>query len=440
MCGLLIPVSDGSSVSVYENILADIGDNQSIEQSLSTFSSHTNKVIEIINVADERSLILLDELGSGTDPVEGAALAISVIERLKCQGAKMMVSTHYQELKLYAIEQNDVENASCEFDLDTLRPTYRLITGSPGKSNAFSISASLGMPEDVIEQAKSLVSEENTRFEKVVEQLEQSRVELERQNEELRIIKQEAEETRQKLKEELDALEQSKEKQLEQTRLQAMSIIESVKAESNSLLDELEAIKKEKDKKDFSEKYANAKIRSKQRFNKMYDSANPVMDKRDDGYQLPRKLKKGDNVLVRDIDKKGTVCSEPDDSGNVYVQMGIMKTKVSVMQLKLIEEQKVTYKSKPVSTRNIKSKMERRGTMELDIRGKSADEGVYEMEAFIDNAVLSGLNMVTIIHGKGTGILRTAIHQRLKSMKSVKSFRLGLYGEGENGVTIVELK
>ena len=195
-------------------------------------------------------------------------------------------------MKLYAIEQNDVENASCEFDLDTLRPTYRLITGSPGKSNAFSISASLGMPEDVIEQAKSLVSEENTRFEKVVEQLEQSRVELERQNEELRIIKQEAEETRQKLKEELDALEQSKEKQLEQTRLQAMSIIESVKAESNSLLDELEAIKKEKDKKDFSEKYANAKIRSKQRFNKMYDSANPVMDKRDDGYQLPRKLKK----------------------------------------------------------------------------------------------------------------------------------------------------
>lgn len=440
MCGLLIPVSDGSSVSVYENILADIGDNQSIEQSLSTFSSHTNKVIEIINVANEHSLILLDELGSGTDPVEGAALAISVIERLKCQGAKMMVSTHYQELKLYAIEQNDVENASCEFDLDTLRPTYRLITGSPGKSNAFSISASLGMPEDVIEQAKGLVSEENTRFEKVVEQLEQSRVELERQNEELRIIKQEAEETRQKLKEELDALEQSKEKQLEQTRLQAMSIIESVKAESNSLLDELEAIKKEKDKKDFSEKYANAKSRSKQRFNKMYDSANPVLDKRDDGYKLPRKLKKGDTVLVRDIDKKGTVCSEPDDSGNVYVQMGIMKTKVSVMQLKLIEEQKVTYKSKPVSTRNIKSKMERRGTMELDIRGKSADEGVYEMEAFIDNAVLSGLNMVTIIHGKGTGILRTAIHQRLKSMKSVKSFRLGLYGEGENGVTIVELK
>lgn len=440
MCGLLIPVSDGSSVSVFDNILADIGDNQSIEQSLSTFSSHTNKVIEIINIANERSLVLLDELGSGTDPVEGAALAISIIERLKCQGAKMMVSTHYQELKLYAIEQSDVENASCEFDLETLRPTYRLITGSPGKSNAFSISASLGMPEDVIFQAKELVSEENTRFEKVVEQLEQSRLELERQNEELRILKQQAEETSRKLKEELEELEQSKEKQLEQTRLQAMSIIENVKAESNSLLDELETLKKEKDKKDFSQRFAGAKSRSKQSFNRMYDSANPVMEKRDDGYKLPRKLKKGDTVLVRDIDKKGTLCGEPDENGNVYVQIGIMKTKVSIMQLKLVEEQKVTYKSKPVSTRNIKSKMERRGTMELDIRGKSSDEGVYEMEAFIDNAVLSGLNMVTIIHGKGTGILREAIHRRLKTMKSVKSFRLGLYGEGENGVTIVELK
>ena len=440
MCGMLIPVSDGSHVSVYTNILADIGDNQSIEQSLSTFSSHTNKVIEIIRIADENSLILLDELGSGTDPVEGAALAISVIERLKCQGAKMMVSTHYQELKLYAIEQPDVENASCEFDIETLKPTYRLITGSPGKSNAFAISASLGMPEDVIEYAKRLVSDDNTRFEKVVEQLEIARTELEKQNEQIRIIKQQEEETRNKLKQELDELEKNKEQQLEQARLQATSIIESVKAESNSLIDELEKIKKEKDKKDFSEKYANAKSRSKQRFNKMYDNANPIIEKRDDGYRLPRKLKKGDTVLVRDIDKKGTVCSEPDDSGNVYIQMGIMKTKVSVLQLKLLDEQKVTYKSKPVSTRNIKSKMERKGTMELDIRGKSADEGVYEMEAFIDSAVLSGLNMVTIIHGKGTGVLRAAIQQRLKSMKNVKSFRSGLYGEGENGVTIVELK
>lgn len=440
MCGMLIPVSDGSSVSVFSHILADIGDNQSIEQSLSTFSSHTNKVIEIIRLADENSLVLLDELGSGTDPVEGAALAISIIERLKDQGAKLMVSTHYQELKLYAIEGDDVENASCEFDPETLRPTYRLITGSPGKSNAFSISASLGMPEDVINYAKQLVSEENVRFEKVVAQLENARRQLDKQNQELAILRNEAEENNRKLKIELEEIEKNKEQQLEQARLRAMSIIESVKAESNSLIDELEALRKEKDKADFSKKFSDIKTRSKQSFNRMYDTANPIIEKSGDGYKLPRKLKRGDTVLVRDIDKKGTVCGEPDENGNVYVQMGIMKTKVSVLQLKLIDEQRVTYKSKPVSTRSIKSKMERKGTMELDIRGKSADEGVYEMKAFIDNALLTGISMVTIIHGKGTGILRAAIHQRLKSMKQVKSFRLGLYGEGENGVTIVELK
>lgn len=440
MCGMLIPVSDGSSVSVYEHILADIGDNQSIEQSLSTFSSHTNKIIEIIDMANENSLVLLDEPGSGTDPVEGAALASAIIERLKGQGAKLMVSTHYQELKLYAIETDDVENASCEFDPETLRPTFRLITGSPGKSNAFSISASLGMPEDVIEHAKRLVSDENTRFEKVVAQLEESRRLLDRQNEEVSRLKAEEEENNRRLKAELDEIEKNKNHQLEQARLRAMSIIESVKAESNSLMDELEALKKEKDKNDFAKKYSNIKTRSKQSFNKMYDTANPLEEKSDDGYRLPRKLKKGDTVLVKDIDKKGSLCSDPDENGNVYVQIGIMKTKVSVLQLKLVEEQKVTYKSKPVSTRNIKSKMERKGSMELDIRGKSADEGVYEMEAFIDSAILSGLSMVTVIHGKGTGILRAAIHQRLKTMKQVKSFRSGLYGEGENGVTIVELK
>lgn len=440
MCGLLIPVSDGSRVSVFKNILADIGDSQSIEQSLSTFSAHTNNVVEIINTADEKSLVLLDELGSGTDPVEGAALAISVIERLKFQGAKMMVSTHYQELKLYAIEQEDVENASCEFDPETLRPTYRLITGSPGKSNAFSIAEALGMPKDVIEEAKSLVSEENMRFEKVIQQLELSRTCLEKEKEELESAKREAVEIREKLRCEFDSFEKDKQNKLEQTRLQAMSIIESVKAESNILLDELEALKKQKDKKDFSEKFSSAKTRSKQSLNRMYDKANPVSESYDDGYVLPRKLKKGDSVYIKEMDKNGTVCGEPDNSGHVFVHIGIMKTKIAVSKLRLVEEKKVSFKSKPVSTKNVKSKMERKGTMELDIRGKSADEGVYEMEAFIDNAIMSGLSMITIIHGKGTGILRSAIHQRLKRMKQVKSFRLGLYGEGESGVTIVELK
>lgn len=440
MCGLMIPVSDGSRVSVFTNILADIGDNQSIEQNLSTFSSHTNKVIEIIEKADDRSLVLLDELGSGTDPVEGAALAVSVIERLKAQGAKLMVSTHYHELKMYAIETPDVENASCEFDIENLKPTYRLITGSPGKSNAFSISLSLGMPEDIISYAQKLVSEENMHFERVVEQLENARHEFEEKNAELERVRREAAEAEKKLKDELAAIEANKEKQMEQARLQAMNIIESVKAESNALLDELETIRKEKDKADFAGRFSDAKSRSKRRFNNMYDTANPILEKNDVGYSLPRKLKKGDNVYVTSLDKKGVVCSDPDGSGSVFVQMGIMKTKVDVLKLRLLEPEKVTFKSKAVTTKQVRGKMERRGTMELDIRGKSADEGVYEMEAFIDSAVMSGISMLTIIHGKGTGVLRAAVHQRLKSMKQVKSFRTGLYGEGENGVTIVELK
>ena len=445
MCGMLIPVSDGSSVSVYKHILADIGDSQSIEQSLSTFSAHTNNIIEIIGIADMDSLVLLDEPGSGTDPVEGAALAISIIERLRCQGAKIMASTHYQELKLYAIENSDTENASCEFDPETLQPTYRLITGSPGKSNAFSISKTLGMPDDVIDKAKSLVSDENSRFERVVEELERTRKELECERDTLEKERRQAQEIRRELQDQLDALEKSKQDQMERARVQAMGIIESVKARSNNLLDELEELKKQKDKKDFGQLYSNAKTRSKQSLNKMYDKANPVTEITDDGYVLPRKLKKGDSVFIKEMDKTATVCGEPDSNGMVFVQMGIMKTKIDITKLRLVEEkkqpsQKQKSGARGVSTRNVRSKTERRGSMELDIRGYSSDEGVYEMESFIDSAVMSGLSMVTIIHGKGTGILRAAIHQRLKKMKQVKSFRLGVYGEGESGVTIVELK
>ncbi|MBE6861822.1 MAG: endonuclease MutS2, partial [Ruminococcus sp.] len=247
MCGLLIPVSDGSSISVFENILVDIGDSQSIEQNLSTFSSHTNKVIEILNTADEHSLILLDELGSGTDPVEGAALAVSIIKKLIASGAKLMVTTHYQELKVFAIDSPDVENASCEFDIETFRPTYKLIVGSPGKSNAFAISESLGMPSDVISEAKSMVSEANTRLEDVIGKLEASRMELERQKEEILRLKAEAKADAEAVKKQRDEIENAKADELEKARIRAMSIIEATKAESNELIDELEKLRKEKD-------------------------------------------------------------------------------------------------------------------------------------------------------------------------------------------------
>ncbi|MDE5583251.1 MAG: endonuclease MutS2 [Ruminococcus sp.] len=442
MCGLLIPVADGSRISVFENILADIGDSQSIEQNLSTFSAHTNKVIEIINTADENSLVLLDELGSGTDPVEGSALAVAVIRRLMCSGAKIMVTTHYQELKVFAIDSPDVENASCEFDINTLKPTYRLITGSPGKSNAFAISESLGMPSDVIEDAKARVSEDNSRLEKVIGSLESARLELERERAEAERLRAEISEHEKAIKRQREELEKSKADELEKARLRAMTIIEQTKAESNELITELEQIKKEKDKKDFAERVSGAKSGAKQSFNKMYDTANPL-DSRDlnEGYKLPRKLKRGDTVYIVDLQRKGIVSGEPDGSGFVFVQMGVMKSKIAVSRLRLEETEKVTYKSKSArKLGKIGVKAERRGKMELDIRGRACDEGVYELDAFIDTAVMSNISVVTVIHGKGTGVLRKAVHARLKSHPSVKNFRLGVFGEGEDGVTVVELK
>lgn len=442
MCGLLIPVADGSSISVFNHILADIGDSQSIEQNLSTFSAHTNKVIEIISTADENSLVLLDELGSGTDPVEGAALAVAVIKRLMSSGAKTMVTTHYQELKLFAIDSPDVENASCEFDIETLRPTYRLIVGSAGKSNAFAISESLGMPSDIIEDAKAQVSEADSRLEEVIGKLEASRIELERQKEDISRLRAEIAEHEKALREEREALEKTKAEELEKARLRAMTIIEQTKVESNELITELEQLKKEKDRKDFGESVSGAKSRSKQSFNKMYDTANPV-DRHDPnaGYVLPRKLKRGDTVYVVDLQRKGIVSGEPDGSDFVFVQMGVMKTKMSISRLRLEEPEKVTYKHKPSrKTGKVGVKVERRGSMELDIRGCACDDGVYQLDAFIDKAVMSNISMVTIIHGKGTGVLRKAVQNRLKSHPSVKSYRSGVFGEGEDGVTIVELK
>lgn len=445
MCGLLIPVADGSSISVYDHILADIGDSQSIEQNLSTFSSHTNKVIEILRTADEHSLVLLDELGSGTDPVEGAALAIAIIRRLMENGAKVMVTTHYQELKVFAIDSAGVENASCEFDIETLRPTYRLIVGSPGKSNAFAISESLGMPSDIISDARERVSEANTRLEEVIGKLEASRLELERQREEINRLRAETAQHEEAIRREREQIEAAKAEELEKARLRAMTIIEQTKAESNELIDELEKLRKEKDKKDFSANVSGMKSKTKQSFNKMYDAANPV-EKRDpnEGYVLPRKLRRGDTVYVVDLQRKGIISGEPDGSDFVYVQMGVMKTKMNISRLRLEEPEKVTVGSKPMrpnrKMNKVGVKAERRGKMELDIRGCACDDGIYQLDAFIDQAVMSNISTVTIIHGKGTGLLRQAVHKRLKSHPSVKTFRLGLFGEGEDGVTVAELK
>ena len=440
MCGLMIPAEEGSVITVFKDVLVDIGDEQSIEQSLSTFSSHMNRVADILKKSDKDTLVLLDELGSGTDPVEGSALAVSIIESLKNKGTKLMVTTHYQDIKLYALDTPNVENASCEFDISTLRPTYKLIIGSPGKSNAFAISSKLGIPDDIIEYAKSLVTEENKKFENIFENLEKLRSELESNNEKAEKLREELEIKTKEINEKQKLIDDNYEKELENARIKAMHIVENVQERSDELLDELAEIRKQKDKSNFSALTVDAKSKAKSALNDMYKQANPVVKKTDD-YKLPRPLKRGDTVYITDIDKNGIVAGEVDGSGNVFVQTGIMKTKVNISKLRLVEAQKpIQNKSKGVSKKGIQSKVTRKVELELDIRGQAADEGVFEVQRFIDSAVMSGVKMITVIHGKGTGILRNAVHKELKSNSSVKTFRLGIYGEGEDGVTIVELK
>lgn len=440
MCGMLIPAGDGSHISVFDNILVDIGDRQSIEDSLSTFSSHMSNVVEILEIADSKSLILFDELGSGTDPIEGAALAVSIIEDLKSKGCRLLVTTHYQELKLYALEREDIENASCEFDVATMRPTYRLIIGSPGKSNAFSISSKLGVPDRIIAKANELVSTENQRFEEVIEQLEKSRIQLEEQEKEVNRLKREHEEKLAALEKEIEELNKRKEDEIAKARTQAMRIVESCRMQADALIDELNDIKKQKDKENFSQLASGARSKNKSALNKMFDTANPILAAEHKEYTPPRPFKRGDHVAIVDINKNGILASDPDSSGMVFVQSGIMKTKISVKKLRLIEAEKVTYQNKKVSTKNVRGKLERSSSLELDIRGHAVDEGIHELDMFLDNAVLTGAGLVTVIHGKGTGALRQGIHKHLKSHPSVKSFRLGLFGEGEDGVTIIELK
>ncbi|MBQ8928334.1 MAG: endonuclease MutS2 [Oscillospiraceae bacterium] len=443
MCGLLIPVSDGSRVSVFRHILADIGDSQSIEQSLSTFSSHTLHVVEILQTADDSTLVLLDELGSGTDPVEGAALAIAVIDHLKQLGARLMVTTHYQELKLYAADTPDVINASCEFNTETLRPTYRLIYGSPGKSNAFAISGQLGMPKSILRHAESLISEENRRFEHVITRFEEARRELEGMREEAETARREAEALRQEWQEKRDAAAREEKEVLERAAAQASRIVESTKAQSNALLDELEQLRREKERSDFSGRVSAAKSGSTQTLREMYKTANPVIGSLDENgeYVLPRPLKKGDRVLIADLGQEAVVSGDPGNADQVFVQMGVMKMKIQLSRLRLLDKTKTQEQPKKKQRRgSVSAKVERRSSMELDIRGYACDEGVYEMERFIDGAVLANIGTVTIIHGKGTGLLRKAVQQRLRSMKCVKEFRNGLYGEGEEGVTVVTLR
>lgn len=443
MCGLMLPTADESKISIFKSVLADIGDEQSIEQSLSTFSAHMTNIIEILKQADERSLVLIDELGAGTDPVEGAALAISILEQLRNQGAKIASTTHYAELKAYALQTPRVENGSCEFDVKTLRPTYRLLIGIPGRSNAFAISERLGMSSSVIERAKELVSSENIRFENVVDSLEESRQKLEDERKEAQALHAQAVLAKRKADEQLKNVERLKEQEMEKARAEALRVSQRARQEVAAFLDELDKLKKEKASAQSAADLARrAKAQMKQRMNAIDDMANPVMERvNDEEYVLPRPLKKGDWVRIVDIDKEAEVISEPDKKGNVEVQAGLLKTRVKLKNLRLLDKRKIKPTAPAARTvRRTESRASSKVNSSCDLRGKTVEEALLDLDQFLDDSVMTGLTEVTIIHGKGTGALRAAVQQELRTHLQVKTYRLGVYGEGENGVTIVELK
>lgn len=433
MCGLMIPASDNSELSVFTNVLADIGDEQSIEQSLSTFSSHMTTIIEILKRADDRSLVLIDELGSGTDPAEGAALAMAILERLRSMGVRLAATTHYDEIKRFALDTDGVENGCCEFDIKTLRPTYRLLIGMPGRSNAFAISQSLGIDNDIISRAEDLLSHENTRFEDVVKRLEDSRAELEERLIETENAKREAEQLLKEAAERAARIEKDAKNELDLARSQAGSIVQKARAQAYALLDELDAIRKKQNVT------AEDKAKLKAGIRNMENDADPIERRKSDEYVLPRKLKSGDNVLIYDIDKKGSVIEVDEGSQSALVQAGIVKMRVEFSNLRLLKEETV---KKPVrkATRTVRTDIRRTASTEVDLRGQTVTEAVISVDNAIDSAILMGLNTLTIIHGKGTGVLRKEIQAHLKSHPSVTSFRLGTYGEGDSGVTIATLR
>lgn len=447
MCGLMLPVAENSSISVYKKVLVDIGDEQSIEQSLSTFSAHMTNIVSIIEEADSDSLVLIDELGSGTDPVEGAALAISIMERLAMYGAKVGATTHYAEIKEYALQTPGVCNASCEFDVETLKPTYRLLIGIPGKSNAFAISQRLGLPEEIIEAAKRNISAEKTRFEDVLSQLDQTRQELEKEKEEVDRLRAEQLESKRNLEQFKQKTYKQMDRELQNAQEKANRIVSSVKAESEKLLQELDDIRRQKESEEFSKLVQGAKSSYRSNINRLEDTANPVIGRVKEEYTPPRPFKKGDLVLITQLNEEGVLLSDPDNAGNVQVQAGIIKTKVPVSDLRLVDKKRRRQLNRMEKksngggvTRTLTDKSQRSASSEIDLRGQTIEEGIMMVDQYIDSCLLMGIKTITIIHGKGTGALRNAIQQHLKNHKAVRSFRLGVYGEGENGVTIAELK
>ena len=438
-CGLHIPADDQSAVSVFDRVLADIGDEQSIEQSLSTFSAHMVNIVKILEEADSHSLILFDELGAGTDPIEGAALAIAIIQHVRERGGKIAATTHYAELKTFAMTTQGVENASCEFDVETLRPTYKLLIGIPGKSNAFAISQRLGLDPAVIETAKAQMDSESIRFEDVLTQLEEKRQRLEKDQTEAERLRAQRETDAKRAHEFREQMERAKENARTRGEAEARRIVREARAQADAIFEELSELRRQQEKAASWQNVNDARAAIRGKLNRMEEELH-FEEEREPIPAPSRPIREGDLVELGGARKQAVVTAVNGD--RLQLLAGNMKLTVKAGEVRLIEDAESLAKreAKRRAAATVRLAGARAAVNELDIRGLMTDEADLQVERFLDNAVMSKLNTVTIIHGKGTGALRKAVHQQLKRHPSVKSFRLGRYGEGEDGVTVVELK
>jgi len=437
--GLHIPANDRSELAVFEDVFADIGDEQSIEQNLSTFSSHMTNIVSILKHANEKSFVLFDELCAGTDPTEGAALAISILSKLHERGIRTMATTHYSEIKVFALSTDGVENACCEFSVETLSPTYRLLIGIPGKSNAFAISGKLGLAPDLIEDAKSRITESEANFEDLLSDLEHSRLTIEKEQAEINSYKREIASLKQRLEQKQERIESSRDKILKEANEQALAILK----EAKDLADEsIRNFNK------FGQIHAPASEMEKERTKlrkKMSDTQAQLSKKKNDNipnHRAPKKLRIGDSVKVLSMNLTGTVHTLPNAKGDLYVQMGILRSLVNINDLVLLEEDTSPTSKKYAKTSAGKIKMSKSASVstEINLIGKTTDEAIALLDKYLDDAYLAHLSSVRIVHGKGTGALRTAVQKHLKRQKYIKSFHLGEFGEGDAGVTIAEFK
>ncbi|MBE6599826.1 MAG: endonuclease MutS2 [Ruminococcaceae bacterium] len=441
--GLQIPAEDGSSVCIFDRMLADIGDEQSIEHSLSTFSSHMVNIVSILDDLTDKTLVLFDELGAGTDPIEGAALAVAIIEQVREAGVICAATTHYAELKAYALNTAGVRNASCEFDIDTLKPTYKLIIGTPGKSNAFAISEKLGLPENIVTRAKGIVSSEDRDFEDVIAKLEASRVEMEKHRAEAAEIRAELEREKAEADKKYAAKIAEAEKTLEDAQKKSTELLNTARASSEFVFDQLDKLKKAKDSERLADELDEKRRNIRKHLRENEDKIDPVQRNEDENYVLPRALRKGDNVLIRNINKRAVVTSLPDKRGNLMVRAGLIDMRTSEKNLKLLNDDEInviTKDKKKVTTSDFSASRVRQIKSEIDLRGKNGDEAWLLVDKYFDDAIVAGLHSVHLIHGKGTGALKNALWKLLRTDGRVKSFRIGQYGEGDGGVTVVEFK